>query len=664
MRVTAGVAIVLLAALAAGRVAAGFPAVMGAVASGFASQQGVYRTRASAMFWTASAMAISTYIGELAGHSLIALIIVTALWGYAYGIVASLGPTATTIGVNSVIALVIYGHYPAGPIVGLEPALLVLAGGLVQTFLIVIVWPLRRFSQERHGLAHVARALAAYALEIAGGSSALPSFTPFTTVRQTLLDPQPFARRGDIAVFQALLDEMERIRGGLAALATDRALASEPRPIDEFALGIAGILSEVADALDAAKEPIDGRNEWVRVRAAEDALEKVSAGGAHVRSEAHALAGQLRSIWRLATLPADIPVPAIQQTPSEHSSLAIDDTLATLRANLTQGSPYGRLAPRVAGSLAVATILGGTLPTQHGYWIPMTAVILLRPDFSQTALRGIGRVAGTIIGAAFATAIAAHIRPGPETYVALTIVFSGLSFYLFRANYGIFSITITAYVAFALALLGQTEAVALRDRVLGTVVAGILTGVAVFVWPTWESGRVRTALANLLEAQRAYLASVLLAYLDPENFDARRITEAQRTAWSLRASAEASVDRMLGEPGRTHAIAPDLALGILAASRRIGLATLSLNAHYPHAEHIARPGLEPLENALDHALAFTISLMRGERKTERYPHLREAYRAARNQLHDPNAEMILAVGDALVNATNTAAELAGGKDAG
>lgn len=640
---------------------------MGAIASGFASQQGVYRTRAAAMLWTAAAMALSAFVGALAGHSLLALVLVTTLWGYAYGIIASLGPAATTIGINSVIALIVFGHLPSDIGLAAISAVLVFAGGVVQTFLLVSVWPLRRFSVERHTLAAAARNLALYARDIAAGREVLPSSQPLSTVRQTLSDPQPFARRGDVAAFQSLLDELHRTRGSLAALATDRALTSDTKAIDELALGAAAMLVELADALDAAREPVDSGGDWPRINAAEQRLEAMTSAAAHVRSEAHALAGQLRSAWRLATFPADAPI----TTSFEQRSLmsfrlpALDDTIATLRANLTQNSPFGRLAPRVAATLALATILGGILPTQHGYWIAMTAVILLRPDFSQTFLRSIGRIGGTIVGAAFATVIAAHVRPGVESYVGLCIIFATLGYYVFKANYALFTVAITSYVAFALALLGQPEAMALRDRVLGTIVAGILTVIAIFVWPTWEASRVRAALADLIEAHRKYLRAVFAGYLDPAKYAASEIAETQRTSWGLRANAEASVDRMLGDPHVTHAIAPQCALGLLAASRRIGLGILSLNAHYDHTEHAARPALKPFADALDGALAYAAAELRGENPHGEAPHLREAFRATQTQIdpeHDPNAAMILAVGDSLVDAANTLVELAAAQE--
>ena len=635
---------------------------MGAIASGFASQQGVYRTRASAMLWTAAAMALSAFVGALAGHSLMALVIVAMLWGYAYGIIASLGPAATTIGINSVIALIIFGHLPSDVGLAALNGVLVFAGGLVQTFLLVSVWPLRRFSVERHSLAAAARNLALYALDIAAGREVLPSSQPLANVQQALADPQPFARRGDVAAFQSLLDELKRIRGSLAALATDRALGGDTQAIDELIHGSAGILTEVADALDAAREPVDSSGMWERISTAEGRLEAQRSAAAHVRSEAHALSGQLRSAWRLATFPADAPVTAgVEQRSFLSFRLpAIEDTIETLRANLTQNSPFGRLAPRVAATLALATILGGILPTQHGYWIAMTAVILLRPDFSQTFLRSVGRIGGTLLGAVFATLIASHVRPGVETYVALCVVFASLGYYVFKANYALFTVAITAYVAFALALLGQPEAMALRDRILGTVVAGVLALIAIFVWPTWEAARARSALADLIDAQRKYLRAVLDAYLDPAKYSAKEIAEAQRMSWSQRANAEASVDRMLGDPHSTHAISPQCALGVLAASRRIGLGTLSLNAHFDHTEHAARPGLKPFADALDRALEYAESGLRDGQAHGEPPHLREAYRATQEQISidtDPNAAMLLAVGDSLVDAANTLVEL-------
>lgn len=613
------------------------------------------------MLWTASAMAISTFVGGIAAYSLPALIAVTALWGFACGLIASLGPAATVVGINATIALVVFSHFKLGlhEIVG--ELLLVLAGGLVQTFLLVSVWPLRRFSVERHALAGVCGSLAAYARALAHGRLDVPEFGPIATVREALADPQPFASRGDVATFQALLDAAERIRASLAALATDRARESDPRPIDELVLAAAGLLESIATALDAGVEPFDRDAGWARFEEAEARIEAEATGnGGHVHHAAHALAGQLRAAWRLVDFPAVEDADAERGWKPPVTFPRFEDTLATLRANLPVSSPFGRLAIRLAGTLAVATLIGGIIPSTHGYWIAMTAVILLKPDFTTTFVRGMGRIGGTLLGAVLATLIATHVHPGAATYVALCILFAGTGYLIFNANYALFTIAITSYVGFALALLGQPEESALVDRVVATLAAGALAGIAVVIWPTWESGRARTALAALLDANRRYVRLVLDAFADPARYDPQAIAAAQAVAWSSRAAAEASVDRMLGEPSRTHGIEAERALGVLAASRRVGLASLSLNAHFVHANHVVRPALDQLKNGLDDGLRCAIEALRENAECAAYPHLREVYRTLKDALTangDRDAEMILFEADALVDSVNTVAGL-------
>lgn len=662
MRTTAGVAIPLIVGLALGSPASGAAAATGAICAGFASQQGVYRTRAAAMLWTASAMAISTFVGGVAAYSLPALVLVTALWGFAYGLLASLGPAATAVGINATIALIVFSHFKISVPQVAGESLLVLAGGLVQTFLLVSVWPLRRFSVERHALAGVARNLAAYARALVRGELDVPDFGPIATVREALADPQPFASRGDIGAFQALLDADERIRASLAALVTDRARSGDPRPIDELVLATAGLLESMASALDAGVEPSDRDADWARFEDAEARIEAAAPKvGGHVHHAAHALAGQLRAAWRLVDMPAaDVTAGTDRGAVAPITFPRFADTLATLRANLPVSSPYGRLAIRLAGTLALAALIGGIIPSQHGYWVAMTAAILLKPDFTTTFVRGVGRIGGTLLGAVIATVIATHVHPGAAAYAALCIFFAGAGYLIFNANYALFTIAITSYVGFALAVLGQPEESALVDRVVATLAAGALAGVAVLIWPTWESGRARTALAALLDANRRYARVVLDAFADPARYDPQALAAAQASAWSSRGAAEASVDRMLGEPARTHGIEAERALGILAASRRLGLATLSLNAHFVHADHILRPALDQLKDAIDDGLRCAIEALREGAECGSYPHLRDAYRTLKNALRasgDRDAGMILFEADALVDSVNTVAEL-------
>ncbi|HET7813277.1 MAG TPA: FUSC family membrane protein, partial [Candidatus Baltobacteraceae bacterium] len=165
-RCTIGVALPLLFSLLSGHPGWGVGSAVGALCVGFASRQGVYRTRVAAMLLTAAGMAISTFAGAMAGVHPIAIAFVTAIWAFAYGLVASLGQAATIVGQNSVLALVIFSAYAFTPAEAAVQALLLFGGGLFQMLLLVGVWPLQRFSSERSALAQIYRNLAAYARQL------------------------------------------------------------------------------------------------------------------------------------------------------------------------------------------------------------------------------------------------------------------------------------------------------------------------------------------------------------------------------------------------------------------------------------------------------------------------------------------------------------------
>ena len=83
----------------------------------------------------------------------------------------------------------------------------------------MLIWPLRRFAIERRSLAAAYGSLAAYAAMIPAHEAIPPEPHTFAGTASPLADPQPFARSGEVFVFQALLDEAERIRASLAAFA-------------------------------------------------------------------------------------------------------------------------------------------------------------------------------------------------------------------------------------------------------------------------------------------------------------------------------------------------------------------------------------------------------------------------------------------------------------
>jgi uncharacterized membrane protein YccC len=664
-RCTIGVAIPLVLALLAGQPLAGVSAAFGAMCAGFASRQGVYRTRALGMLVTTLGMAVSGFIGCHTGAEPVANVILTALWGMLLGLLASLGATATVVGINSAVALIIFSHAPYDPAVALAQAGFVIAGGVLQTILLVLVWPLQRFSGERRVLAAAYRALAAYAGHLPDAKLASPATAELTSVGTALADPQPFARQSELVAYEDLLEEAERIRASLGALATDRhhlaarGMIAAAESAREIGAAAATVLTEIADALADGRAPAELPRTWTALDATLDTLEPGTAV-----DDANALLGQLRAAWRAGHMPEDRAAasPSRPQAATPFGVTALGGALETMRANVSPRSAYFQHALRLAAALGVAATAEHVLPFQRGYWIPLTAVLVLRPDFTGTVTRGATRVVGTIAGAAIASAIAA-LHPGDPVYLLLAVAFAGIGYALFGVNYGIYSAAVTAYVVFLLALAGSPEHQAALDRVGATALGGALAVTVYALWPTWSRERVPLDLAELLDAQRGYAIRVLHAFLAPAQTDRDTIRGAQGATWLARSNAEASVDAMVNEPVRPKAITVRAALALLAASRRFGVASLTLQSRLERAPRLsadAAGALATLADDLDAALQAIAAALRLRGDPLPLPPLRDAQIALKRALdRQPDGQFgaLVSETDLMVDAVNTMADV-------
>ncbi|MGP6159009.1 MAG: FUSC family protein [Vulcanimicrobiaceae bacterium] len=662
VRCTVGVALPLLGAALAGQPLDGVAAAIGALSTGFASRQGVYRTRAAAMLLTAFGMSVSAFVGNLTGGNLVANVAVSGLWGLGFGILAALGSTATVVGLNSCVALAVFGQFRSSPEEAAIQAGFVFCGGLLQTLLLVLVWPLQRFNVERAILAKAYRALAEYAGAQESSKLKVPDLQTLTA---TLADPQPFARRGEIAVFQSLLDETERIRARLAALHFDR-LGLERRGKSEAVTALDAIgndahdvLGEIAGALEKAEAPPRSPERRKRIEARVARLERE--GEVQTADDARALLGQLRAVARLAEIPAGGEGSAgTRRVAWLFRRTVLVDGLQTLRANVSLDSAYAQHGIRLGTTLALAAAASHVFPLGRGYWAALTVVLVLRPDFTTTFARGTARVLGTLLGAILASAVAALLHPSQFSDLVLAVFFAGAGYALFDVSYAVYTTTVTAYVVFLLAFGGLPEHMAVLDRVEATLLGGALALIAYVIWPTWERELVPEQLARLLERQRAYLKLVFDAYLEPAKRDDRTIAAAQRATWLARTNAEASVDRMLAEPVHANVLSARATLGVLAASRRMGLALLTLKARIAEKPVAQPPELAQLADALDRALELLTSALRERRAPPELPPLRRIQLALVESLgagESGEDAGLSAQTDVLVDATNTIADL-------
>jgi uncharacterized membrane protein YccC len=598
LRCTAGVAVPLILGAAWGSPTTAVFGTVGAFGVGFGSFQGAYRSQAIPMLLAAVDMAVSVLVGSLAGHAALPAFVFVGLWGFGGGLLVALGQSASFVGLQSIVAAVIAAGFPSDPTGALLRGAVVLGGGLVQTLLVVSIWPLRRFTAERRSLSEVYRSLAEYAAAIPRQDVA-PEPHTLAGTRSPLADPQPFARPGQTLAFQALLDEAERLRASLAALALhrDRLRHSDRACTGSISELTARVLEELADALAQGREPRP-------LPGVAAAMDDCAARLSPVLT-IEPLLLQLRSAWRTAALLASDPGGTVAGTdrverPRRRRSL-VRDALVTLRANLSRDSTAFRHALRLGVSLVAAEVIARVFEIPRGYWLPLTVAVMLKPEFTDTASASLGRVGGTVLGAAAAMGIAHTIGPGVPV-VAIVLAFVWASYALAGVNAVAFFVSITAYVVFLMSLRGVPEASAAVERILNTTIAGLLAVGAYLSWPTWTARGVRTALGTMLDQQADYLEALLVAYATGDA-DAKALDELRSRARRARSNAEALVDRTLAEPYWRAPLPARTLVGLLAANRRVALAALAIRAGLQRERPLLpREAIEPLAHDIARSL--------------------------------------------------------------
>ncbi len=137
-------------------------------------------------------------------------------------------------------------------------------------------------------------------------------------------------------------------------------------------------------------------------------------------SQMEAIGGQVRAAIKMA---GDVTPDGIEESARREKSLPrrmrFTSLLPRVAANLSFRSAVFRHGVRLAATVAVAETLSRSLETPRAYWLPMTAVLVLKPEFTVTFTRGLLRIAGTMVGLLLATTMFHFLPTGIGMEVAL-----------------------------------------------------------------------------------------------------------------------------------------------------------------------------------------------------------------------------------------------------
>ncbi|MEV5381411.1 FUSC family protein [Streptomyces sp. NPDC052721] len=477
----------LPAGMLGGQTASGVLAAIGAMLAGINDRPGSRRASVKRLGVPALAGALGLFLGTYAGQGLAAVPLTLALTalGLVAGGISAVGPVASAAGTQLLVAAAIGAGMPAAES-GWQRALAFLAGaGWLLALRLALPTPGSlagdfRFDGERAAVADVYDAIAAL-VDAAGGEHAT-------------------ARR---AALTAALDHAQDALAG-PRLRRYAGSAAERRLHAQFAAALP--LAEAATALYWA-------GETVPARAAEGPRRLAAAvrgnTGTGPLPAPHRSDPALRALDDALLRAAD----AFDQGEGAHRGLLgrRRGFRHALRAALgTGGREYGlRVALCFGASAAIAQALHHARwygQHEHWYWLPATAVFLVKPDLGPLASRVLCRAAGTVLGALVFAGLAA-LLPRPAGLVALVAV-CGAVIPVATRHFAALTAVVTVLVL-ALVMAGG-EPQASVSRIGETLLAcALVLVVGHLPMPGERGGGVRARLAAAGSAADAYLLHVL-----------------------------------------------------------------------------------------------------------------------------------------------------------
>ncbi|WP_298247182.1 FUSC family membrane protein [uncultured Christiangramia sp.] len=180
----------------------------------------------------------------------------------------------------------------------------------------------------------------------------------------------------------------------------------------------------------------------------------------------------------------------------------------TLRTNFQFNSSIFRHALRLSIVVLVGYLLGSYFSVQNAYWVLLTIVVIMRPNYGLTKQRTRKRIIGTLIAGALAIGIV-FITQNTTVYALLGILSLTLAFSLIQRNYTTAAMFITLSIIFIYALLQPEVLNVIQFRILDTVIGAGLAGLGNFIlWPKWELKELNNVIANSINSNTGYLEEI------------------------------------------------------------------------------------------------------------------------------------------------------------
>ena len=456
----------------------------------------------------------------LHGHGWTAVVALVAVAGVS-ALLSAISGTGSVTGLE----LLVYAVISLGPLGGVHPAwrtaVSFVLGAAWALLLIVPGWLLSRRSAVRRSVAAAYRSVAEQ-LQAIGSPRAGQARRQLTDALNTAVDQlitfraTATGRNPRLTQLMALLNQANLLAEAATALCVE---GTRPPP------QVIATLNALADAIEKGTRPppipqVQARSPGMR--ALRDDLDGV----------ARILSGSLAPDDGLIRRQPPLP---------ERLNAVADRMIGT--STLT-------FAVRLMACTGVAGVLTEVLPLQRSYWVIMTVVIVLKPDFGSVFIRAVQRGAGTVLGAVLGVVILILVPLGPWLLVPFALLAALLPYGRSR-NFGLMSVFLTPLVVLLIDLFTPGGWHLALDRLLDTLLGcAVVLLIGYAPWPSsWHAH-----LPEQFAAAARQVSRYLEVALDETAQAAQRPggrTEAalaRRDAYRALADLRTEFDRLMSEP--------------------------------------------------------------------------------------------------------------------
>lgn len=484
-------------------------------------------------------------------------------------------------------------------------ALAVFAGGAVQALMSLLL-PRHRWAHDRALLAEAWRAMAAEAEALAADPNA-----PFRTEALVAAVRELDRRRALPAALRDARAQLYAVSAAVGHVASARARADarEADTVEFYSAALrlaAGLLRHLADEITVRRPT---KLDW------DELLDEVShhpvaSATGTIPAE---IGGMLRTLHDTERYAAKIVTGSDQIVADPALSYATSqarEAYEGLVSRLRRADPVVHHSLRRAGVIALATAIGIVWPTGHGYWIPLTAWVVLQADFAGTLTRGVTRALGTVGGVVAASLLGLVL---PHTVLPLSIVVLAcalLAYWVRPVSMLVFAAAVAGFTVFQLDLSGEDPLLGALARGASTALGALLAIGFYILVPTWQTRRLGDLLAELIDAYSDYVRLALDQQAHPGDYDAKLMHSVIDEVRRKRAALTTAADQAKAEPIVTGPLSSGV-MGAEEALSRAGRALVAVNASLGKGEAPPLPGVDDFASAVDAAYRRLSALARG-----------------------------------------------------